>query len=53
MIQNQNLLGFFQKYFFGSDDVVDLGVRPADGYPGIMAMICKHIMKDEFFYWIE
>jgi len=42
------LMGFFQDYFFGSDNVVDLRVCAADEYPEAMATICKHIMTAEF-----
>jgi len=41
------LMGFFQDYFFGSDDAVDLGVRADDGYPGVITTIRKHIMTAE------
>ena len=42
------LMGFFQDYFFGSDNAVDFGVRAVDGYPGVMATIRKHIMTAKF-----
>jgi len=46
------LSGFFQDYFFGSDNAVDLGVCAADGYPGIIATIRKHIMTAEFLSFL-